>query len=150
MKGTERECTGFQQRFIHYNNYDRHVTEKQCNGSQPKLLCDGGKFKHIMNSSEKVFYGEIYSSPGKVAGGLNASPSLVVSTYITHCVTMEEKGARSLTEKKSWSMGTMLRHQQSISSIDANGTVVLAWDLPVTSTRKLLAWRTKSEVWAIM
>ena len=28
-----------------------------CTGAQPKPVCDGGKFKHIMNSSEKAFYG---------------------------------------------------------------------------------------------
>ena len=51
------ECVGYQQRFTYHDNYERQVTERRCNGGQPKLVCDGGKFKHIMNSSEKVFYG---------------------------------------------------------------------------------------------
>ena len=51
------ECLGWQQRFTHHDNYNRHVTEKRCTGGQPKLVCDGGMFKHIMNSSEKVFCG---------------------------------------------------------------------------------------------
>ena len=44
-------------KITHYNTYERHVTERRCTGGQPKLVCNGGKFKHIMNSSEKVFYG---------------------------------------------------------------------------------------------
>ena len=51
------ECVGCQQRFTHHNSYERHITERRCTGGQPKLVSDGGKFKHIMNSSEKVFYG---------------------------------------------------------------------------------------------
>ena len=49
------ECVGCKQ--SHHDNHNRDVTKKQCTGSQPKLACDGGKFKHIMSSSEKVFYG---------------------------------------------------------------------------------------------
>ena len=51
------ECAGCQQRFTRHDNYHRHVTEERCTGGQPKLLCPGEKFKRIMNSSEKVFYG---------------------------------------------------------------------------------------------
>ena len=51
------ECAGCQQRFTRHDSYNRHVTEKRCTGGQPKLLCPGEKFKRIMNSSEKVFYG---------------------------------------------------------------------------------------------
>ena len=51
------KCSECQQRFTCHNTYERHVTERRCTGGQPKLVCDGGKFKHIMNTSEKVFYG---------------------------------------------------------------------------------------------
>ena len=51
------ECTGCQQRFSYHQHYHRHITEERCTGGQPKLLCPGEKFKRIMNSSEKVFYG---------------------------------------------------------------------------------------------
>ena len=44
-------------KFTFHNSYDRHINEKQCNSCQPKLVCPGRKFQHIMNSSEKVFYG---------------------------------------------------------------------------------------------
>ena len=51
------ECMECQQRFSHHDNYERYVTMHRCTSGQPKLVCNGGKFKHIMNSSEKVFYG---------------------------------------------------------------------------------------------
>ena len=49
-----REC---QQRFTHHDNYDRHLARNRCMGGQPKLVCLGKKFKHIMNATEKVFFG---------------------------------------------------------------------------------------------
>ena len=51
------ECEGCHQRFTRHDNYHRHATEELCTGGQTKLLCPGEKFKRIMNSSEKVFYG---------------------------------------------------------------------------------------------
>ena len=51
------ECIGCQQRFNQHQHYNTHVTENRYTGGQTKLICSGKKFKHIMNSSEKVFYG---------------------------------------------------------------------------------------------
>ena len=34
-----------------------HLEEERCTGGKTKIICSGGKFKHILNSSEKVFYG---------------------------------------------------------------------------------------------
>ena len=34
------------------------MTEKRCTGGRVRLICDGKKFKHIYNNSEKVFYGD--------------------------------------------------------------------------------------------
>ena len=51
------ECVGCGQRFNRHDNYNRHVTSGTCDGGKTKLLCPGGKFERIMNSSEKVFYG---------------------------------------------------------------------------------------------
>ena len=34
-----------------------HLKEERCTGGKTKIICSGGKFKHILNSSEKVFYG---------------------------------------------------------------------------------------------
>ena len=51
------ECAGCQQRFNKHVNYNRHVTGGVCDGGKTKLICPGGKFERILNSSEKVFYG---------------------------------------------------------------------------------------------
>ena len=51
------ECAGCQQRFNKHVNYNRHVTGGTCSGGKTKLICPGGKFERIMNSSEIVFYG---------------------------------------------------------------------------------------------
>ena len=51
------ECAGCEQRFNNHDNYNRHVTGGTCSGGKKKLICPGGKFERIMNSSEKVFYG---------------------------------------------------------------------------------------------
>ena len=51
------ECAGCQQRFNKHVNYNRHVTGGTCGGGKTKLICPGGKFERIMNSSEIVFYG---------------------------------------------------------------------------------------------
>ena len=37
-------------------NLKRHL-KKRCARGKIKIVCLGGKFKHILNSSEKVFYG---------------------------------------------------------------------------------------------
>ena len=52
------ECGGCGQRFNDHRNYNRHVTGGTCGGGKTKLICPGTKFRRIMNSSEKVFYGE--------------------------------------------------------------------------------------------
>ena len=51
------ECVECQQSFSHHDNYDRYITEMWCAGGHAKLVCPGEKFKRIMNTSEKVFYG---------------------------------------------------------------------------------------------
>ena len=52
------ECGGCGQRFNDHRNYNRHVTGGTCGGGKTKLICPDTKFRRIMNSSEKVFYGE--------------------------------------------------------------------------------------------
>ena len=34
-----------------------HLKEERCTGGKTKTICPGSKFRHIFNSSEKVFYG---------------------------------------------------------------------------------------------
>ena len=52
------ECGGCGQRLNDHRNYNRHGTGGTCGGGKTKLICPGTKFRRIMNSSEKVFYGE--------------------------------------------------------------------------------------------
>ena len=35
----------------------RHLKEERCTGGKTKIICSGGKLRHILKSSEKVFYG---------------------------------------------------------------------------------------------
>ena len=49
------QCTGCKQRFNKNCHYHRH--EKTCTGGKTRVICEGKKFEHIMNCSEKVFYG---------------------------------------------------------------------------------------------
>ena len=51
------ECKGCKQIFTQNEDLTRHLKEKRCIGGKTKIVCSGGKFKHILNSSEKLFYG---------------------------------------------------------------------------------------------
>ena len=51
------ECKGCRQIFTRNEDLTRHLKEERCTGGKTKIICSGGKFKHILNSSEKVFYG---------------------------------------------------------------------------------------------
>ena len=53
---------------------------------------------------------EMHSFLGKLAGGSNTSPKLVVDTFITHFAVMEEKDVWLLTSKKFWLMDSIPRH----------------------------------------
>ena len=55
-----------------------------------------------------------------------------------------------LTGKKSWLMGSILRHQSFINSTDASGMVVLAWELPMMGIIKQWLLKSKSETWDTM
>ena len=139
------ECVSYQQRFTCHDSYERHVTKRICNGGQPKLVCGGGKFRHIMKISEKGFYGGNTQFHGRLVGGLSDSLSRLVGTSIMHCAVMEGKGAWLLIKNKCWSMDSILRQKLSISSMDASGTDVRASQAhrdivsqgPTTSTLRL-------------
>ena len=51
------ECKGCKQIFTRNENLIRHLKDERCTGGKTKIICSGGKFKHILNSSEKMFYG---------------------------------------------------------------------------------------------
>ena len=51
------ECKGCRQTFTRNEDVTRHFKDERCTGGKTKMICSGGKFKHILNSSEKVLYG---------------------------------------------------------------------------------------------
>ena len=51
------ECKGYRQIFTQNENLVRHFEDERCTGGKTKIIRSGGKFKHILNWSEKVFYG---------------------------------------------------------------------------------------------
>ena len=51
------ECKGCRQIFTRDQNLIRHLKEERCTGGKTKIICSAGKSKHILNSSEKMFYG---------------------------------------------------------------------------------------------
>ena len=50
------ECKGCRQKFARNEDLIRHLKEESCTGRKAKVICPGGKFRYILNSSEKVFY----------------------------------------------------------------------------------------------
>ena len=39
------------------DNLIKHLKVGRCTGVKTKIICSGGKFGHILNSSDKVFHG---------------------------------------------------------------------------------------------
>ena len=48
---------GCNQIFTRNENFMRHLKEERCTEGRTKVICSSSKFKHILNSFEKVFYG---------------------------------------------------------------------------------------------
>ena len=51
------ECKACWQIFTRDKNLIKHLKEERCTRRKTKMISLGGKFRHILNSSEKVFYG---------------------------------------------------------------------------------------------
>ena len=51
------ECKGYRQIFTRKEDLTVHLKDERCTRGKTKIICSGGKFKPILNSSEKVFYG---------------------------------------------------------------------------------------------
>ena len=81
------ECKSCRQIFTRNENLTRHLKEERCAGGKTKIICSGGKFKHILNSSENVFYG---GDTKFSYNGLRHRPWKQVNTFITKCVDMVE------------------------------------------------------------
>ena len=52
-----RECKSCKQIFTRDENLIKHLKKERCTGGKTKIICSEGKFRHILNSSDKVFYG---------------------------------------------------------------------------------------------
>ena len=52
------ECKDCRKIFTQIENLIRHLKKERCAGGKTKIICSGGNFKHILNSSERVFYGD--------------------------------------------------------------------------------------------
>ena len=51
------ECMACKQVFTLNEHLTRHLNDGSCNGGKTRLVCNGRKFKRLLNASEKVFYG---------------------------------------------------------------------------------------------
>ena len=51
------ECKGCRQIFMQNKDLTVHLRVERCTGEKTEIICSGGKFKHILNLSEKVFHG---------------------------------------------------------------------------------------------
>ena len=51
------KCKGCRQIFMRNENLIGHLKDERRTGGKTKIISLGGKFKHILNSSEKVFCG---------------------------------------------------------------------------------------------
>ena len=51
------ECKGCKQIFTRNKDLTRHLIKERYTGGKAEIICSGVKFRQILNSSEKVFYG---------------------------------------------------------------------------------------------
>ena len=84
------ECKGFRQIFKRNENLIRHLKDERCTGGKTKIICSGGKFKHILNSSEKVFYGGDTKFSYTACQWIEAQAIVKGKHIIIKCVDMVE------------------------------------------------------------
>ena len=84
------ECKGCRQIFTRNENLIRHLKDKRCTGAKTKIICSGGKFKHILNSSEKMFYGGDTKFSYTACQWIEAQAIKQANTFITKCVDTVE------------------------------------------------------------
>ena len=80
------ECKCCRQIFTKNEDLTVHLKEERCTGGKTSIICPGGKFKHILNSSEKVFYG----GETKFSYTTCQWTQKQVNTFIVRCVDMVE------------------------------------------------------------
>ena len=103
-------------------------------------MCDDGKFVHIMNSLEKAFYGGNAQFLWKDCSWIELQSELSDrQIHHTSCGHEVERAVK-IDKKEILVLDTILRHQLSISSMDAADTDVFAWKL--TMARQSAVTRT--------
>ena len=85
------ECKGCRQIFTRNEDLIVHLKEEGCTGGKIKIICSSGKFKHILNSSEKVFYGGDTKFSYAACQWIEAQAIEPVNKFIPKCVGMVEK-----------------------------------------------------------
>ena len=65
-------CKGCKQIFNRDENLVKHFKEERCSAGKTKIICSGSKFKHILNSSKKLFYGGYIKLSSTVCNGKEA------------------------------------------------------------------------------
>ena len=78
-------CKGCRQIFTRNEDPARHLQYEKCTGGKTKIIRLGGKFKHILNSSEKVFYVATQNLVVLLVSGLRHRPWKQVNTFIIKC-----------------------------------------------------------------
>ena len=84
------ECKSCRQIFTRNQDLTVHLKEERCTGGKTKIICSGGKFKHILNSSEKVFYGGDTKFSYTACQWIEAQAIETGKHIITKCVGMVE------------------------------------------------------------
>ena len=130
------ECAGCQQRFNKHVNYNRHVTDGACDGGKTKLMCPGGKFKRIMNSSEIVFYGGCTNFSYAACQWIEKQSELI-GEHIHHALCGHGGEFSVKIEKKNFLLMGMSRKQELFFNITGvNGTDVHAKKKEIHLTKK--------------
>ena len=81
---------GCRQIFTRNENLIRHLKDERCTGGKTKIICSGGKFKHILNLPEKVFYGGSTKFSYTACQWTEAQAIETANTFIIKCVAMAE------------------------------------------------------------
>ena len=84
------ECKGCRQTSTRNEDLTVYLKEGRCTVEKTKIICSGGKFKHILNSSEKVFYGGETKFSYTACQWIEAQNIETGKTFITKCECMVE------------------------------------------------------------
>ena len=130
------ECAGCHHRFNKHDNYNRHVTGGTCSGGKTKLICPGGKFERIMNSSEIVFYGGDNNFSYAACQWIEKQSELI-GEHIHHALCGHGGEFSVKIGKKNFLLMDMCRKQELFFNITGvNGTDIRAEKKEIHLTKK--------------